>query len=80
MTHGEIKAMLQRSGPSSATERRGHHHADRLPRPVHPTVASLLLGDAPPGPSELRWARFAAGLERHAMVTAELAATERRAA
>lgn len=28
----------------------------------------------------LRWAKFTAGLERHAAVTAEIAATEKRAA
>ena len=34
----------------------------------------------PYGPQGLAWARFTAGLERHAQVTAEIAAAGRRAA
>lgn len=34
----------------------------------------------PSGPGGARWARFTAALERHAAVTAEMAATEEQAA
>lgn len=83
MTHAEIRAMLRRVDARQLREDAGISvrtvaRALSLPRQY---VYDYECGRRTPvSPAGLRWARVIAGLERHAAVSAEIAATGRQAA
>lgn len=83
MTHGEIKAMLQRSDPRKLREAQGIR-ARTICRALSIPSGHLLRWEmrisSPESFAGYRYAKVIAGLERHAAVTAEIAATGQEAA
>lgn len=83
MTYGEIRAMLARCDPKQLREDAGisvRTVARALTLPPSYVYRWEALREIPYSFAGLRWLKFVRGLERHAMATAELAATERLAA
>lgn len=82
MTHGEIKAMLQRSDPRKLRESQGIK-ASTICRALTIPAGHLhrweMRLSSPESFAGYRWAKVIAGLERHAMGTMEMAAMEEAA-
>lgn len=83
MTYGEIRAMLRRVNARQLRAESGisvRTVARALSLPVNYAYDWESGRRTPTSPAGLRWAKVIAGLERHAAVTAEIAAAEERAA
>ena len=82
MTNLEIRAMLKRADPRQLRQDAGisPHTVRRALGLTRNQLSDWELGKRPPAcAAGYRYARFVSGLERHAQVSAEIAATERTA-
>jgi DNA-binding transcriptional regulator YiaG len=83
MTHAEIRALLARCDPRALRAGAGisiRTVARALSLPPKYIYRWEAREHVPDSPAGMRWLRFIAGLERHAAVSAEMAATEDEAA